>query len=179
MPTKPTKRELLWRFQAFDYSIRRQSGDLHEFQEVILNEELATDSLVSDMDRCLSICSYFAVERVNTALCMNIKSLMCGLLFWWSAIILRILYVFMYCMYVCMYACMYVYMWLSTGKPGTTQHPSKKFFFCTYRVVGVQIELSKFYRRSLSRSHYNRSNRSLPSAWNNTSLRNRLIFSRY
>ncbi len=27
------------------------------------------------------------------------------------------------------------------------------------------IELSKFYRHSLSRSHYNRPNRSLPSAW--------------
>ncbi len=41
------------------------------------------------------------------------------------------------------------------------------------------IELSKFYRRSLSRSHYNRPNRSLPSALNNTILRNRSIFSRY
>ncbi len=41
------------------------------------------------------------------------------------------------------------------------------------------IELSKFYRHSLSRSRYNRPNRSLPSAWNNTFLRNRSIFSRY
>ncbi len=40
-------------------------------------------------------------------------------------------------------------------------------------------ELSKFYRCSWSRSHYNRLNRSLPSAWNNTFLRNRSIFSRY
>ncbi len=31
----------------------------------------------------------------------------------------------------------------------------------------------------ISRSHYNRPNRSLPSAWNNTFLRNRSIFSRY
>ncbi len=41
------------------------------------------------------------------------------------------------------------------------------------------IKLSKFYRRSLSRYHCNRPNRSLPSTWNNTFLRNRLIFSRY
>ncbi len=41
------------------------------------------------------------------------------------------------------------------------------------------IELSKFYRHSLCRSHYNRPNRSFPSAWNNTFLRNRSIFSRY
>ncbi len=41
------------------------------------------------------------------------------------------------------------------------------------------IELSKFYRRSLSCSHYNRPNRSLPSAWNNTFLRNQSICSRY
>ncbi len=32
-----------------------------------------------------------------------------------------------------------LYMWPSTGKPGTTRHPSKKNFCCTYRVVGVQI----------------------------------------
>ncbi len=30
------------------------------------------------------------------------------------------------------------YLWPSTGKPGTMQHPLN-FFFCTYRVVGVQI----------------------------------------
>ncbi len=67
-------------------------------------------------------------------------------------------------------------MWPSTGKPGTTRHPSKLHLQSCRR---PDIELSKFYRRSLSCSHYNRPNRSLPSAWNNTFLRNRSIFSRY
>ena len=40
--------------QAFDYSFRRQSNceDLHEDEEVILNLELTTHSLVSDMENC-------------------------------------------------------------------------------------------------------------------------------
>ncbi len=71
-----------------------------------------------------------------------------------------------------------LHMWPSTGKPGTTRHPSKKFFLHLQSCRRPDIELSKFYRRSLSRSHYNRPNRSLPSAWNNTFLRNRSIFSR-
>ncbi len=70
-------------------------------------------------------------------------------------------------------------MWPSTGKPGTTRHPSKNFFLHLQSCWRPDIELSKFYRHSLSRSHYNRPNRSLPSAWNNTFLRNRSIFSRY
>ncbi len=70
-------------------------------------------------------------------------------------------------------------MWLSTGKPGTTRHPSKNFFLHLQSCWRPDIELSKFYRRSLSRSRYNRPSRSLPSAWNNTFLRNRSIFSRY
>ncbi len=73
-----------------------------------------------------------------------------------------------------------LHMWPSTGKPGTTRHPSKKFFLLLQQSCRrPDIELSKFYRRSLSRSHYNRPNRSLPSAWNDTFLRNRSIFSRY
>ncbi len=72
-----------------------------------------------------------------------------------------------------------VYMWPSTGKLGTTRHPSKKFFLHLQNCRRLDIELSKFYRCSLSRSHYNRLNRSLPSAWHNTFLRNRSIFSRY
>ncbi len=55
----------------------------------------------------------------------------------------------------------------------------RKFFFALQSCRCPDIELSKFYRRSLSRSHYNRPIRSLPSAWNNTFLRNRSIFSRY
>ncbi len=70
-------------------------------------------------------------------------------------------------------------MWLSIGKPGTTRHPLKKFFLHLRSCRRPDIELSKFYRHSLSRSRYNRPNRSLPSAWNNTFLRNRSIFSRY
>ena len=73
----------------------------------------------------------------------------------------------------------YFNMWPSTGKLGTTRHPSKKFFWHLRSCRRPDIELSKFYRRSLSRSHYNRPNRSLPSAWNNTFLRNRSIFSWY
>ncbi len=73
-----------------------------------------------------------------------------------------------------------LYMWPSTGKPGTTRHPSKKKFCLHLQSCRrPDIELSKFYHRSLSRSHYNRPNCSLPSAWNNTFLRNRSIFSRY
>ena len=70
------------------------------------------------------------------------------------------------------------YMWPSTGKPGTTRHPLK-IFFCTYRVVGVQILTSPSFIVIASRSHYNRPNRSLLSAWNNKFLRNQFIFSRY
>ena len=70
-------------------------------------------------------------------------------------------------------------MWPSTGKPGTMRHPSKKFFLTLQSCRSPDIELSKFYRRNLSRSHYNRPNNSLPSAWNNKFLRNRSIFSRY
>ncbi len=70
-------------------------------------------------------------------------------------------------------------MWQSTGKPGTTRHPLKNFFLHLQSCRHPDIELSKFYCRSLSRSHYNRPNRSLPSAWNNTFLRNQSIFSRY
>ncbi len=66
-----------------------------------------------------------------------------------------------------------------TGKPGTTRHPSKTFFVHLQSCRRPDIELSKFYCRSLSRTHYNRPNRSLPSAWNNTFLRNRSMFSRY
>ncbi len=73
----------------------------------------------------------------------------------------------------------HMYMWPSTGKPGTTRHPSKKLFLHLQSCRRPNIELSKFYRHSLSRSHYNRPNRSLPSAWNNTFLRNRSIFSWY
>ncbi len=65
-------------------------------------------------------------------------------------------------------------------KTGHNAAPFKKFFFALTELLASRyIELSKFYRRSLSRSHYNRPNRSLPSAWNNTFLRNRSIFSRY
>ncbi len=71
------------------------------------------------------------------------------------------------------------HMWPSTGKPGTTRHPLKIFFLHLQSCRRPDIELSKFYRRSLSRSHYNRPNRFLPSAWNNTFLRNRSIFSWY
>ncbi len=60
-----------------------------------------------------------------------------------------------------------------------TGHPSKNFFLHLQSCRRPDIELSKFYRRSLSRSHYNRPNRSLPSALNNTFIRNRSIFSRY
>ncbi len=70
-------------------------------------------------------------------------------------------------------------MWPSTGKPGTMRHTSKYFFLHLQSCRRPYIELSKFYRRSLSRSHSNKPNRSLPSAWNNTFLRNRSIFSRY
>ncbi len=52
----------------------------------------------------------------------------------------------------------------SIGKPGTTRHPSKKIFVHLRSCRRPDIELSKFYRRSLSRSCYNRPNRSLPSA---------------
>ncbi len=55
----------------------------------------------------------------------------------------------------------------------------KKFFLHLQSCRRPDIEFSKFYRHSLSRSHYNRPNRSLPSAWNYTFLRNRSIFSRY
>ncbi len=55
----------------------------------------------------------------------------------------------------------------------------KIFFLHLQSCRRPDIELSKFYRRSLSRSHYNRPNHSLPSAWNNIFLRNRSIFSRY
>ncbi len=56
----------------------------------------------------------------------------------------------------------------------------KKFFLLHLQSCRrPDIELSKFYHRSLSRSNCNRPNRSLPSAWNNTFLRNRSIFSRY
>ncbi len=72
-----------------------------------------------------------------------------------------------------------VNMWPSTGKPSTTRHPSRKNFLHLQSCRRPDIELSKFYLRSLSRSHYNRPNRSLPSAWNNTFLRNQSIFSRY
>ncbi len=72
-----------------------------------------------------------------------------------------------------------LYMWPSIGKPGTTRHPSNFFFFHLRSCQRPDIELSKFYLRSLSRSRYNRPNRSLPSAWNNTFLRNWSIFSRY
>ncbi len=72
-----------------------------------------------------------------------------------------------------------VYLWPSIGKPGTTRQPSKHFFLHLRSCRRPDIELSKFYRCSLSRSRYNRPNRSLPSAWNNTFLRNRSIFSRY
>ncbi len=51
---------------------------------------------------------------------------------------------------------------------GTLQ---KNFFWHLQSCRRPDIELSKFYRRSLSRSHYNRPNRSLRSAWNNTFLR--------
>ncbi len=57
--------------------------------------------------------------------------------------------------------------------------PFEKFFLHLQSCRRPDIELSKFYRRSLSRSRYNRPNRSLSSAWNNTFLRNRSIFSRY
>ncbi len=40
----------------------------------------------------------------------------------------------------------------------------KKIFFELTELSRPDIELSKFYHRSLSRSHYNRPNRSLPSA---------------
>ncbi len=70
-------------------------------------------------------------------------------------------------------------LWPSTGKPDTTRHPSKKIFLQLQICWLPDIELSKFYRRSLSRSHYNRPNCSLPSAWNNTFLRNWSIFSQY
>ncbi len=73
----------------------------------------------------------------------------------------------------------FLYMWPSTGKPGTTRHPSGKKIVHLQSCRRPDIELSKFYRRSLSHSHYNRPNHSLPSAWNNTFLRNRSIFSRY
>ncbi len=72
-----------------------------------------------------------------------------------------------------------IIMWPSTGKPGTTRLPSKKFFLHLRSCRRPDIELSKFYCRSLSRSHYNRPNCSLLSAWNNTFLRNWSIFSRY
>ncbi len=42
--------------------------------------------------------------------------------------------------------------------------PFKKFFLHLQSCPRPDIELSKFYRRSLSRSRYNRPNRSLPSA---------------
>ena len=71
------------------------------------------------------------------------------------------------------------YMWPSTEKPGTTRHPSKIFFMHLQSCRHPDIELSKFYHRSLSRSHYNRPNCSLPLAWNNIFLRNQSIFSRY
>ncbi len=69
------------------------------------------------------------------------------------------------------------HMWPSTGKPVTTWHPSKKFFLHLQSCRRPDIELSKFYHRSFSRSHYNRPNRSLLSAWNNTFLKNWSIFS--
>ncbi len=40
--------------------------------------------------------------------------------------------------------------------PGTTWHPSKNYFLHLQSCRRPDIELSKFYRRSLSRSHYNR-----------------------
>ncbi len=66
------------------------------------------------------------------------------------------------CLFV--YICDRLYMWPSIGKPGTTRHPSKKFFLHLRSCRRPDIELSKFYRHSLSRSRYNRPNRSLPSA---------------
>ncbi len=82
------------------------------------------------------------------------------------------LFIFSY-LFVCFVAASFTamnYMWPSTGKPGTTRHPSKKIFLHLRSCRRPDIELSKFYRRSLSRSLYNRPNRSLPSAWNNTFL---------
>ncbi len=64
-------------------------------------------------------------------------------------------------------------------KTGHNAAPFENFFLHLQSCRRPDIELSKFYRRSLSRSHYNRPNRSLPSAWNNTFLRNRSIFSWY
>ncbi len=64
-------------------------------------------------------------------------------------------------------------------KTGHNAAPFEKFFLHLQSCRCPDIELSKFYRLSLRRSHYNRPNRSLPSAWNNTFLRNWSIFSRY
>ncbi len=63
-------------------------------------------------------------------------------------------------------------------KTGHNAAPFEIFFLHLQSCRRPNIELSKFYRRSLSRSRYNRFNRSLPSAWNNTFLRNWSIFSR-
>ncbi len=49
-------------------------------------------------------------------------------------------------------------------KTGHNAAPFEKKFFHLQSCRRPDIELSKFYRRSLSRSHYNRPNRSLPSA---------------
>ncbi len=46
-------------------------------------------------------------------------------------------------------------MWPSIGKPGTTRHPSNFFFLHLRSCRRPDIELSKFYRRSLSHSRYN------------------------
>ncbi len=87
-----------------------------------------------------------------------------------------LLYIYIYIMS----SYLLLHLWPSTGKPGTTRHPSKKFFFALTELSPSRYwELSKFYHRSLSRSHYYRPNRSLPSAWNNTFLRNRSIYSQY
>ncbi len=57
--------------------------------------------------------------------------------------------------------------------------PFEKIFFALTELSASRYWALQFYRRSLSRSHYNRPSRSLPSAWNNTFLRNRSIFSQY
>ncbi len=70
-----------------------------------------------------------------------------------------------------MYTPTYVTVYRKTGHNAA---PFEKIFLHLQSCRHPDIELSKFYHRSLSRSHYNRPTRSFLSAWNNTFLRNRI-----
>ncbi len=59
------------------------------------------------------------------------------------------------------HTCIYVTVYRKTRHNAA---PFENFFLHLQSCRRPDIELSKFYRRSLSRSRYNRPNRSLPSA---------------